>query len=95
MQEPLPQESKARTTIHDSFDCLQLVYFALGDALAPRQTESRVYRVVVSLDPSDKAQERESMPLLTACCIQEGTSRCLRSRTLQKGLQQAVDGLHI
>ncbi len=54
MQEPLPQESKTRTTIHDSFEGLQLVDFALGDSLAPGQTESRVDSVVVSLDSGDK-----------------------------------------
>ena len=52
--ETYPSNRERETSTNYTFKCLQLVYFALGDSLAPGQTESRMYCVVVSLDSGDK-----------------------------------------
>ena len=96
MQEPLPQESKARTTIHDSFECLQLVFFALGDALSSKADgEPRVPRR--SLARSQRQSSRARVNATFDSLLHPGGQLLMfaLAHHLQKGLQQAVDGLHI
>src|SRR6266481_1616545 len=57
VQEPLPQERDASTAIHGSFERLQFIDLSLGNALAPRQTQSSMHGVIVLLDPGHEAPQ--------------------------------------
>src|SRR5450755_1672320 len=47
VQESLPQERKARATIHHAFECFELIDFALSDALAPGEAESGMDGIII------------------------------------------------
>ncbi len=95
VQESLPQESKASPTVHDSFERLQLVHFALSGSLAPWQTERRVDSILVALDPNDKAPEFWNAT--ADRLLHPGTQLLMLTLThhLYKGLEEGVHSLHL
>src|SRR5260370_25299568 len=95
VQEPLPQERKASTAIHGSFERLQFIDFYFGNALAPRQTQSGMNGVIVSFDPSHETLEFRNAK---ACRLPHpGTQLLVFALThhLQEGLEEGIDDLDL
>jgi hypothetical protein len=90
MQEPLPQKSKAGPAIHLPFERLQFVDFALGDPLAPRQTERGFDRVEIPLDAPDETFEFRNATF--SSLIHPGAKLFMLALTHhgEKGLQQRI-----